>query len=140
MSWEVYVALGGALCVWLLIRYLAHQDNLLGHICRFFWNLGFMIAAMIPFCGWMARFIIDDDEESKKEWIEIGDASDEWGAEMLESAAERERLEQKKKDQIREEIAHRYGGTSVSVSSDFKSATYQDKYGKTHEVDVRWTE
>ncbi len=51
-----------ALAVVIIIRLLAGTDNIIGHICRAFWNISFKIVAFIPFMGWMSHFIIADTD------------------------------------------------------------------------------
>lgn len=44
------------------IRIMATKDHPFGRFCRWYWNFGFRIAAVIPFCGWMEHFVIPDEE------------------------------------------------------------------------------
>ena len=69
---DVMIGLG-AIGALILMRVLANRtDILLGRIMRAWWNISFRIAAVIPFCGWMAHFIIADPEE-KEYYIRLGE-------------------------------------------------------------------
>ena len=62
-----------ALAVVVIIRLLAGTDNIIGHICRAFWNISFKIVAFIPFMGWMSHFIIADTDaeiRAKESYVE----------------------------------------------------------------------
>ena len=128
--------LGLCIAILIAIRVLANYDHILGKICRWYWNTSFKIAAFIPFCGWMAHFIIGKKE--KEQYIRIGEQADKFAFDMVESAAERERIQQERDERIRQEIARQYGGTNVSVSGDGSYATYQDAKGRSCQVQIRW--
>ena len=68
-----------AACIGILIaiRLLANMDNIIGKIFRWYWNTSFTIAAFIPFCGWMSRFIIAKTPEAKKAKAQVVAQGDE---------------------------------------------------------------
>lgn len=106
-----------ALAIVIVLRLLAGTDNILGHICRAYWNISFKIVAYIPFMGWMARFIIADTEEEirrKGDYIEMGKQSDAFAENMVNDAARR-----RKRDNLRDAIlAQLKDGTDVVVNDD----------------------
>lgn len=80
-----------AICFMILIaiRLLARMDNIIGHICKWYWNIGFKIAAHIPFFGWMAHFIISDGsemaEKEKEHYVNVGQKADEIADDYIKS-------------------------------------------------------
>lgn len=58
---------GGCIAILIALRLLAGMNNFVGRIFRWYWNTSFKIAAFIPFCGWMTRFIIADTAAEKKQ-------------------------------------------------------------------------
>lgn len=87
-----------ALAVVIIIRLLAGTDNIIGHICRAFWNISFKIVAFIPFMGWMSHFIIADTDaeiRAKESYVETGRTVDSMAYDAVDAAAKRQ-IEQKK--------------------------------------------
>ncbi len=81
------------------IRLLAGMNNFIGRIFRFFWNLGFTIAAFIPFMGWMAKLIIADtanEKAAKEDLVRTGEKTDDDAYDYVgkKSAAKLQRLEE----------------------------------------------
>ena len=96
----ILLALIGIGCVVFLLslRKLARKDTLLGHIIKAWWNISLTIVSIIPFCGWLARFMIADnaeEEKVKKDQIRLGEEADDFALEQMLKAAERDRLHQK---------------------------------------------
>lgn len=110
----------------ILIRILASTDNIAGKICRWFWNTSFKIAAYIPFCGWMAHFIIGEEREL---YIGIGQRADAMGSEMLDESVRRERETERRREAARIELAQQ-GYTDCSINSDGTGAVGYDSKGK----------
>ena len=131
---KFYVALGLSFALLILIRVLAGTDNILGKICRWYWNTCFKIAAYIPFCGWMAHFIIGKEKET---YIRIGAEADALGYGMVSAAADRERAQQRRDEAIRKKLAEK-GLTAVSINSDGTFVTAKDKRGNDYNVEVRY--
>ena len=119
----------------IFIRVTANKDTRLGRFCKWYWNVSFKIAAHIPFSGWMARFIIGDEKDF---YIKIGEQSDAFGWKLVENEAERNRLERERDERIRAEVAQRCGGNVVSINGDGSSATYEDKKGNRHDINIIW--
>lgn len=87
-------------CVFFLItlRRIARKDTLLGRIIKGWWNLSLTIVSIIPFCGWLARFMIADNKEEraiKERQIQIGEDADSIAAESMSRSAERMKAEQR---------------------------------------------
>lgn len=132
MDTEFWLVFAVALAIVILIRILASTNNILGKICRWFWNTSFKIAAHIPLCGWMAHFIIG---EEKTIYIPKGKAADAWGADMLSNAADRGRAQREREEAIRGELASR-GYVDVSVKGDGTFATAKDKKGNRYNIHI----
>lgn len=86
-------------CVILLISLwkLAKKDTLLGHIIKAWWNISLTIVSIFPFCGWLARFMIADNEEeeaAKRQQIQIGEDADDIALDAMLKSAERDRAYQ----------------------------------------------
>lgn len=99
MDAKFVVTLIACLAVVVLIRILAKQKNPLGRIAKGFWNIGFKIASIIPFCGWMSHFIIADTEQekaTKREYQEAGRKVDNAAYDNLEKRARRQQAEQER--------------------------------------------
>lgn len=121
-------------------------------IFRTWWNISFKIVSYIPFCGWMAHFIITegDDTTEKERYINIGKNADKVAADMLKNAAEKAANEQKaykaKRDaeeakrketeeELREKAYRKYGRRDVTVSQDSSKAKIGDSdYVSTEEL------
>lgn len=85
------VACGLVICF--LLWKLAHQNNVIGRMIRWVWNISFKIASIIPFCGWMAHFIIADTQQekaNKREYQEAGRRVDQAAYDRLGEKAHRE--------------------------------------------------
>lgn len=125
---DVMIGLG-AIGALILMRVLANRtDILLGRIMRAWWNISFRIAAYIPFCGWMAHFIIADPEE-KEYYIRLG--------EEAEDSANAELARIKRDDAIRSKL-ERDGLTAVSINSDGSFATAKDKHGNSYDIRINY--
>lgn len=125
-----------AVAIWIAVRIIAKTDCLLGRICRWWWNTSFKIASYIPFCGWMARFIIADSDEEKRNremYINIGEQSDASGvawaersadnarARAAEDQARREQEEQERQEMesdLRRRAYKNYGRNDIQLNSD----------------------
>lgn len=126
-----------AIAIIVVLRLLANRtDTLLGRIVRAWWNLGFRIAAVIPFCGWMAHFIIADKEE-KEYYIKLGEEVDNWAWKNAEESAQAELARQRRDETIRNRLASD-GLTDVSVSSDGSYASAKDKYGNSYDIRINY--
>lgn len=125
MDTKFVVALIACFVVLILIRILAKQKNPLGRIARGFWNINFKIAAVIPFCGWMTRFIIADTEQekaAKEMYREAGRKVDNAAYDNLEKSVrrqqeeqERERIKLEERQRMEREITSRLKDKSLPV-------------------------
>lgn len=141
MEVTLIIALAAAFAFVIFIRIMATQDHLFGRICRWWWNFSFKFSSHIPFMGWMAHFIIADTAEEiaqKEEYIKIGSSADGFAFDMIESAAERQRIEALKEEKIREHLAQKYGATNISINGDNTSATCTDRDGNSYDVHINW--
>ena len=87
---------GGCFAILIAIRLLANMDNIIGRIFRWYWNTSFTIAAFIPFCGWMTRFIIAKTPEQKRAKaavVQTGDSTDNVAFGWVEQSAARQQAE-----------------------------------------------
>lgn len=110
---------------------------ILSAVLRWFWNISFTIAAFIPFCGWMSRFIItkgDKDAAAMKEELRnIGRETDDNAFDALGQSGERiqaeleERQEQTaleeeerraQEEELRADAYRKYGTRDVHLNSD----------------------
>lgn len=133
---DVMIGLG-AIGALILMRVLANRtDILLGRIMRAWWNISFRIAAYIPFCGWMAHFIIADPEE-KEYYIRLGEEADNWAFQKAEDSANAELARIKRDDAIRSKL-ERDGLTAVSINSDGSFATAKDKRGNSYDIRINY--
>lgn len=119
----ILIALIGIGCVVfvIMLRRLAKKDNLLGHIIKAWWNISFTIMSYIPFCGWMARLIIADDDDErtlKEQQIQIGEEADDFALDQMVKAAERDRAYQEEaaeKARLEREINAALGRTDAHI-------------------------
>ncbi|MBQ4551006.1 MAG: hypothetical protein IJA49_07930 [Oscillospiraceae bacterium] len=133
---DVMIGLG-AIGALILMRVLANRtDILLGRIMRAWWNISFRIAAYIPFCGWMAHFIIADPEE-KEYYIRLGEEADNWAFQKAEDSANAELARIRRDDAIRSKL-ERDGLTAVSINSDGSFATAKDKHGNSYDIRINY--
>ena len=131
----LYVLLGLAFLAG--VRLLANRtDTLVGRICRAWWNISFSIAAIIPFCGWMTRFVIADPE-TKEYLVNMGDANDEYFFGKVADSAQAELARQKRDAEIRSRLDSK-GLTDVYINEDGTHATAKDKYGNPCEVRIEY--
>ena len=106
------------------IRILAGQDHLLGHICRWFWNVSFKIISYVPFCGWMSCFIIaknDKEKAAKNYYKQVGAEADQSGINYLDRKAAQDRAEEEaRQERLRQESAINYAlkRTDARILSD----------------------
>lgn len=110
-----------ALAVVVIIRLLAGTDNIIGHICRAFWNISFKIVAFIPFMGWMSHFIIADTDaeiRAKESYVETGRTVDSMAYDAVDAAAKRQLEQKKERERLRLEIQSRLDRTDDVVVSD----------------------
>lgn len=110
-----------AAAIVIVLRLLAGTDNILGHICRAFWNISFKIVSVIPLMGWMARFIIADTEEEirrKEHFVSAGKFVDSMAADSIIEAGKRQVAERKEREKLRDDIAARIGRRADIVISD----------------------
>ena len=116
----------------------------LSAILRAWWNISFTIAAFIPFCGWMSRFIIATDEEEKKnkeELVGIGEKNDDAAIDGLNEAAQRDLAEAEARrvqqmqaeesrraleDELNASAYKKYGSRNVTLNSDGTMAKVGD--------------
>ena len=138
---EPQVAIIIAIVVWIAIGLIARTDTIIGKILRVIWNVLFSIAAIIPFCGWMTRFVITKNEEEKKakeELVRAGDENDSSSWSSVEASARksveadearRAKLEADRKA-VEEDLQRRayqsLGRTDVRVNSDGSMAKIGD--------------
>lgn len=105
-----------------LYRVAKKNEGTFGHLVRVWWNTSFKVSSWIPFFGWMANFIITDDEEEKKLYKEIGQNADNFGAEMLAESAERaKRREAEFQASLTQEEAER-----KKLEEDLQSMAYRE--------------
>ena len=140
----ILLALIGIGCVVLLIslRKIAKKDTLLGHIIKAWWNISLTIVSIIPFCGWLARFIIADNKEeeaAKQRQIQIGEDADDIALDAMVKSAERDRAYQAKvaeRARLEREInaalgrsdAHIVGDNAVEIGGKkFSLSSVKDK-------------
>lgn len=88
-----------AIIILVVIRVLAGLNiPIISTVLRWWWNIGLKIAAYIPFCGWMSRFIITKGDEraeaEKAHYVNVGRETDKATGEMVERAAARAKAEQ----------------------------------------------
>ena len=132
----LFVAFGAAIGLVILIRVLAGTNTILGKICRWYWNVSFRIAAYIPFCGWMAHFIIAD-KAAKKPYVDAGRKVDDYAIDGVQRAAEAERARRERDERIRSQL-HSRGLRDVVVSDDGSYATAKDRHGKNHTIPISY--
>lgn len=132
----VFVAFGAAIGLVILIRVLAGTNTILGKICRWFWNTSHKLGSYIPFCGWMAHFIIAD-KAAKKPYVDAGRKVDDYAIDRVQRAAEAERARRERDERIRSQL-HSRGLRDVVVSDDGTYATAKDKQGKTHTIPINY--
>ena len=130
MPKEFIIAFG----ILILIRVLAGTNNILGKICRWYWNTAFRIAAFIPFCGWMAHLIIGDKKD-KEHYIKMGEEVDNWAFQAAEKSLNAEVARQKRDEAIRTKLQGQ-GYRDVTVNGDGSYATAKDKRGKTYNIRI----
>lgn len=125
------------IAIWIAWAILARLDiPVLSAILRTIWNFSFMLAAYIPFCGWMAHFIIakgDYWREVKSEYVSIGNATDDATAKSMEEYSEkrkaeleaqqeeiRRKQEERKalEDELNASAYRKYGSRNVTLNSD----------------------
>ncbi len=91
MGAAFFIVFAIVIAIIIAIRVLAKKDSTLGKICLWYWNTSFKFAAHIPFLGWMAHFIItdgsDEAESMREHYINVGQQSDNLGAQMAEMMA-----------------------------------------------------
>lgn len=121
-----------AVAVWIAIRIIAGTNTGIGMVFRWFWNLSFTIASYIPFCGWMAHFIIakDDAEKARKEeMIKVGEQTDQSTADYLEKKAQQEKAEaaareaeaaqrEQERRNLQDELRAKTNNPDLSLNSD----------------------
>ncbi len=127
-----------AIILFVSIRIVAGLNiPILSTIIRAWWNISFKIASFIPFCGWMAHFIItkgDPQAEAEKaHYVEVGRQTDDATIDMLEQSAEREKAQQAAyeaeqaqreanrralEDDLRARAYNKYGTRDVHLNSD----------------------
>lgn len=88
-----------AIIIVVVLRIVAGLNiPVISKIIRCWWNLGFKIAAHIPFCGWMSHLIITkgdkNAEAEKSHYVNIGRKTDNIAVDMLEQSAARAKAEQ----------------------------------------------
>lgn len=75
----------------IFLRRLAKSNNPIGRLIKGFWNFSLTIWSFIPFCGWLAKFMIADTAEeqaAKENQIKIGESADDIArGQMMQSAA-----------------------------------------------------
>ncbi len=137
MGAAFFVVFAIVIAIIIAIRVLAKKDSTLGKICLWYWNTRGKFAAHIPFLGWMAHFIItdgsDEAESMREHYINVGQQSDNLGAQMAENisvrAKEREAEEQaqieaeaKKREELQTEMRQRayrnFDRSDVQLNSD----------------------
>lgn len=116
-----------------LIRVLAGMDiPIVSTILRAWWNISFKIAAYIPFCGWMAHFIItkgDAAAQAEKElYVKIGKDADQVASDYLQQQAQKAREEEQARQErlkeeaarkeLQEDLRRRAGTRDVHLNSD----------------------
>lgn len=132
------IALVIALCV--LFNVVGRKNTKLGKVMRWYWNINFRIGSKIPFCGWMAHFIIvvtPADAAMKARALNSGAELDEFWGGRLQAAAQRQKEEYEREQEIRR-VMSQNGLETTSVSADGNSAVGTDKDGNTHHVDITW--
>lgn len=118
MDFEEMMPIIIPVAVWIGIRIIAGTNTIIGRIFRWFWNLSFSIAAHVPFCGWMSRFIIAKTEEEKaykEDIVRTGDENDDITLKQLEEKARREREKENERQELRDEINYRLGRNDVQI-------------------------
>jgi len=122
------------------IRVTATKNTVMGKICRWYWNTSFKIASHIPFCGWMANFMVavtEDERRQKVIHIDIGRETDHMASRELDRRVAADQARKRREEQIRSECAAR--GVSVnSVSDDGSVAWGTDRRGNQCRVDINW--
>ena len=127
-----------AIVIIVVIRVLAGTNSILGKIFRWFWNASFKLASHIPFCGWMAVFIIADtkkEKAAKEIYLKIGSEVDDLGMNALSSAAEKQHAQRRREEAIRTQLAAQ-GFRDVSVNADGTLATVKDRHGNIYNVHI----
>lgn len=122
----------------IVIRVIAGSKGIPGKICRWFWNTSFKLISFVPLCGWMAAFMIADTEKEKAEkqkYKNIGAEADRAGTEALSNAAEKQRVQRRREEVIREKLAAR-GYQNISLNDDCTVATGIDKDGNRRTIHI----
>ena len=127
MNEDLGFLLFGVLVVGLLVslRLLAKKFKFF----RWYWNTSFKISSYMPFCGWMARFIIAENEEEEKMkefFVQTGDNTDDVAVGVLDNAVQREKERIKEAQELQSAICQKLGRGDVTVSSDGKSVKIGD--------------
>lgn len=136
MDDTTYFVLAGVILVCLLIflRVMANKDNVLGRICRWYWNFCFKLLSIIPIIGGLfAPLIIGKDKDI---YIDLSEKVNAWAYDTMSTAADRARAQQNRENAIRSELASR-GYVDVSVNGDGTFATAKDKKGNSYNVHIK---